>query len=201
MPFFRISTRLCGRKLDSAMDWMTFVVKIIEAVAFPASIFGAGYVFRYEARAMLQRLTKVEYKNLNLSFSDGVTKISREAKGLVEEKSDKTVLGRISEVAGHDRTAAIFLVWKELEIALREALQTIGQDGRRSASNPMRMIDLLVEAKAIDDETAHVLRGLRKLRNVAAHASDYDISKDKTDDYIKLSLSLVESLKLVAGKK
>ena len=50
----------------------------------------------------------------------------------------------------------------------------------------MKVIDLLVEAEAIDEEFANVLQGLRKLRNVAAHAPDYDLSKEKnqTEEFV-----------------
>ena len=200
LDFTSLDQRGAVQKPDSTMDWLTFVVEFTEAVIWPIAIICVGYVFKNEAKAMLLRLTEVKYKDFNATFSDGVVNVTMDAEGLVREASDPDQLKRISGVAAHDRIAAILLAWKEVEIALREALQVAGTNGRRSASNPMRMIDLLVTEEAIDEEFAHVLRELRKLRNVAAHASDYDISMDRTDDYIRLSLSVVDSLKSIAKK-
>jgi len=57
------------------MDWLTFVTKIIESLAWPVSIVVIVLILKKPISALLPLLRNLKYKDLELSFGEELKKV------------------------------------------------------------------------------------------------------------------------------
>ena len=61
------------------MDWLTFIVEITKALAWPVVALGAAVVFRAELRGALQRLRRGKLGSAEVEFEDRVATLRGKA--------------------------------------------------------------------------------------------------------------------------
>ncbi len=183
------------------MDWMTFVVELTKALAWPVAVVTVVILFRKPLYGLIPGLRKLKYKDLELEFSKGVEELRQESQKalptpekvapLIEEERSRYV--RLAEISPR---AAVLESWREVESS---AIACI----RRNKLAPEDMMlkghsrigHVLLHANLVDKEQFDVLHKLWSLRNLAAHADDFSFGIEDAKGYVESALRLASHLK------
>lgn len=178
---------------------MDYVVEIIKATAWPASIIWLGYIFRKEVRLLLGRLSSVKYGEVEANFSKELAEAEVSAQKLRIPKpvttqlnlSQKEQLFRISEVSPR---AAVVEAWTLIETAAVKKGLTSGTAIPRT--NPRMIVEYLNNSGKFSPESLNLIEQLRRIRNQASHLPDFAITQSEAERYLELavqSASVIES--------
>jgi hypothetical protein len=107
------------------------------------------------------------------------------------EKSGYAQLLRIAEVSPR---AAVTEAWRKLESTVDQLAANMGIDAKSPMSG-VRVIRSLIQEEEVDPSLLEDFNRLRKLRNQAAHAEEFDISQTEAERYAGLAIEIAEFLK------
>ncbi len=172
-------------------------IKIIEALAWPIAVLVLAFGFRTELRKILNRISKLKYKELEATFDNELSQVENRTKLYAQtedrllaempaEKSGYAQLLRIAEVSPR---AAITEAWRKLESAVEQLAAGMGMDSK----SPMvgtKAISSLIQKEQIDPSLLEDYNRLKKLRNQAAHAEEFDISQTEAERYAALAIEI-----------
>ena len=190
------------------MDWLTFISKVVEAVAWPGVFLAVLLVIRKELPAIARSLRKFKFKDMELEFGEAAKAVATEAKDAVPpSKPDVQLSGKskdemtsrleaIAEIAPH---SAILEAWFQVEAAAADALRKRGQVGLATMRGPQRLRDGLQRAGLLSVRQVEVFEALRRLRNEALHAPDAQFTRASVDSYIEAAISMASFLEGIAA--
>jgi hypothetical protein len=127
------------------VDLTTAIVTTIQALAWPAAVFGGVWLLRREIRALLERISQIKYKDLEIGIREGLARtrevlssssaleVPRQPLAAVEDKKDVAALMHLAH--GSPRNA-IIESWRLLQDLLIEVAKRKGHD---SLSLPLAM--------------------------------------------------------------
>jgi hypothetical protein len=198
------------------MDVPTFIVGLLNAIAWPAAVVLIVLLLRAPISARLAELTRLKWKDLELEFQRELKKVEEQADKLLPkvhevETSDTLKIGvgeevaisegfsidvdkdQFSRLAELSPPAAIIQVWLTVENALRSlaARHDIPVSTRTSS---LDLIKLLTQREILDNPTIAILNNLRALRNNAAHARASELSASQAKEYQAVTHRLVTAL-------
>ena len=169
------------------MDWLTFLSKLIDSLAWPVSVFLVAVLVRKPLRSLMPLLHRLKYKELELEFGQRVEEIKTElARELPKESqlalpsAEAQPLVRLAEVSPR---SAVLEAWRGVELAALEAARKLAGDEFRNRTLTYQALRFLERNKAIDGNVITLLRDLRGLRNDAAHAPDFALSSTSAVQY------------------
>lgn len=189
------------------MEWFKVIsdalIGLLGVVAWPLAVFSVAFLFRNELRDAFERLTKFKYRDLEADFGRELEKAEAEAEASALPDTGRSVellpsgtranAEQLFEVTEVSPRAAVLLAWTAVEHAAHGACRRLGiSEPERLVGH--RLINAIADKGELSDEMMSLYDRLRKLRNEAAHARDFDISREKTQRYIQLVLRLVEKL-------
>ena len=184
------------------MDWLTFTASVIDSLAWPSAMILLVFVLRKPIKVLLPLLQRLKYKELELEFGKQVGEIREE---VAREISDETYLAsstdessatvRLAEVSPR---SAVLEAWREVELAALDAARTIGGESMQNKTLTYQAIRLLEERQSLDRNLISLLRDLRGLRNQAAHAPDFGLSKESALEYAASASAVARYLKKVS---
>lgn len=186
------------------MDNKQFIVELVRATIWPLLIFFMVRSFSSELKALLGRVQKLNFRTGEIAFNEALERVRGSAEAILGKpssvdmsysKREKDELEKYQNLASMEPAAAVMIAWKGLERYLRARYRDARLANSKIGSPTAEMIKQLVEADIIDAQYAAVLNELWKLRNIATHAEDHQISAEKALDYARLCLSLSESLR------
>lgn len=177
-------------------------VKLIEALAWPVAVLILAFGFRIELRKAFNRISNLKYKGLEATFDKELSRVETHTKLYVQpeekfiaetpaEKSGYAQLLRLAEVAPR---AAITESWRNLESVVDQLAAGMGMDTK----SPMvggKAIRSLIQNEQVDPSLLEDYNRLRKLRNQAAHAEEFDITQTEAERYAALSVEIAGFLK------
>lgn len=183
------------------MDWLTFIVEMTKALAWPLAVAGVFLWFRGPILQLIPEITKFKVSGLELEFekqlmaargqiievegrAEGKTTVKGQAEGLVSRER------RLAELSP---PAAIIEAWVELEETLKGIASKFDLSPTRRR-DPLFVMNKLLELKKIDDQTLNMFLALRALRNNAVHARSSDLTTDQALQYRDLIDRLREKL-------
>lgn len=185
------------------MDWLTFVSKVVEALAWPVTIGFLVLKFRDRFQELLGKLTEV-------SLPGGITgkfevplrkaELLREQLSLDFDNAVPSVEESVPE-ADHvalsaNPTGVIMEAWKELNHLGYDLIQSSDLPSRSklmyATKRNKEVVSALAAEKLVPNEEIELLRELQQIRNRAAHS----VSDRPTPDDAERFLSLVYSLKV-----
>jgi hypothetical protein len=178
---------------SSGVGWKEFIVRIVEALAWPAAVLAIFWFLRGEIGGLIRRLRHVAWRDAEAHFLESVEDAEREivAAGLPEvplsepRKARKEELAKLAEISPR---AAVIEAWLDLESALRN--RTGGEtDAERRRSVEQVMRDLVGEGLLPRGLTGPI-SALRDARNAAVHVPDYSLPIESAIDYIDSAESL-----------
>ena len=178
-------------------------VKLIDALAWPIAVLILAFGFRTELRNIFRRMSKFKYKELEAIFDNELSQVENRSKLYIEpeekplsetpeeEKNEYVQLLRIAEVSPR---ASITESWRKIESVADQIASGMGME-RRSPGNSKKAISSLVLKKQINPSLLEDYNNLRKLRNQAAHAEEFDISQTEAERYAALAIEITAFLK------
>lgn len=156
------------------MDAKTFIVRLIEATAWPTLV---GFVFwhiRVQLGALVTSISRPKWKDAEITFGKEIDRLEEQAGTYsvlsIQAQPDARTLAAEAQLPP---AYLIQQAWMRTEMALYEAAMRLGNlttSGRPVVGGkPYRQLNLSSDEVAMIDE-------LRKLRNRAVHLLDPDVT-------------------------
>ena len=183
------------------LDWKTFIVEMVKAVAWPL-VFGiVAFQLKDKITELLPRLRKLKHKDTELEFAEGVDRLVRQ-----QESADNVVTSEIKEkhtfllkLADISPRSAVLEAFREIEISSDKVISKIpashSAHGRGRISIQMHQ---QLERLSLSKVEINMFDELRMLRNKAAHDKDFNLHGMPVESYIYLSLNLANKI-MTAG--
>ncbi len=193
------------------MEVADFVVRLFEAVAWPITIFGIILIFRRQFAMAVLGLSKLRFRGLEVEFDKSLRDAEDKARGLglaspedikeiPEELVPTSAYDRLLEVAMISPRAAVTEAWRTIEFYTMEAAKAHGIKVGGAIAG-IRVIRKLVQSEMLEGGALGLYENLRKMRNKAAHANEFEIDSEDAVRYVDLALSMANSLKILFNKK
>jgi hypothetical protein len=177
---------------------MESIVGLIHAVAWPLTVFALAILFRREVRAVLGRLSRLKYKQLEATFDESLREVEKIAHAVMLPPTERVRqtetltpgaeerLDRLVEISPR---AAITEAWLEVESAISFAGDKLGISNAGALSQA-NLVQMLHEKGIMNVGVLITYNRLRSLRNEAAHAQDFALSIKETERYVDLAKGL-----------
>ncbi len=170
------------------MNGLEFVASLVGSLAWPSFALIVFLLLRKPLKDLLPLLQRLKYKEIELEFRRRVEDVSAEvAEELPQVAADAVppeleAMARMAEVSPR---AAVLESWRRVEIAAIEAARRLklGPLTQKAGTLSRSAIWFLEHDPTYDRSIGAVLRELRSLRNQAAHAPEFALSKDAALDY------------------
>ncbi len=94
-------------------------------------------------------------------------------------------------IATESPRAAIMEAWRKIDVETRRAAERLGIALDRCVP-ALKVFQKLVGRDAVDADMQGVYNRIRKLRNEAAHATDFQLSYEETVRYVELAMWLAD---------
>ena len=191
------------------MDNLTFISKLVDALAWPAVVVILALVYRKKIEDLLSRIRKGKLPGGEFEFSEGALRVLSDAppralaqsssSGEGSEKAISSTLDSAYAIIEHSPRAAVQEGWQELQQAALERLEFYDDDDSSDdyptrTPRPVALTGYLRDQHILDPEEVAVFNELRNLRNKAVHVPDFEITTEKARDYLILCELLIESL-------
>jgi len=181
---------------------MELWIKLIDVIAWPSVILILGFSFRSEIRRVAVRLTKLKYKDLEATFDKELNTIESNVKVFeslpsapvedgsenIEEIPSNKPFAQILRIAEVSPRASIVEAWREIENVVTRIAQNRGM--HRNAFSGANIIKKLIESDSVDKSLLDEYQRMRKLRNEAAHAEEFQISQNEAERYITIAIEM-----------
>lgn len=177
------------------MDWLTFIAKIVEIAAWPLLVAWALYLIRPHLSKVLWHLRKIKFKDFEAEFGEGIRDARSEAEeaGLRPSRRNKvTDDNNFMLLATQFPALAIIESFKSLETVLSDLAQS--PEFSNVIHNPYQIVHYLARHGRVDKHTLSVYDRLRRLRNMAAHAKEIDVSPGEVVEFRELAVRLADRL-------
>lgn len=183
------------------MDWLTFIAKIIDSLAWPGVVCFGIWFFHEKIGSLLPRLRKFKHNNTELEFSEGVKGLEHEVDKPnelparpVENEALERQYDNLFLLAQLSPRAAVMEAWLKVEsAAARAAVRAYPELEKRQLRGPAQPLRLL-EGKVLSKHEAKQISELRRLRNLAAHDEDSDLDGHPVEAYIDIALTMANRL-------
>jgi hypothetical protein len=181
------------------MDWPTFAVEMVKALAWPVATITGLIMLRKPIAGLIPLLQKLKYKDFELEFGRRVEEAKADA---AAELPAPEVLALPSglpdsmrELARVSPRAAVTEAWRQVEVAAFEAAKRNQVPIRsRAAASPTSVMRELASENVVDQGKVALFHDLRGLRNQAVHAPEFALSYDAALEYASLAQRLASYL-------
>jgi DNA-directed RNA polymerase subunit F len=185
------------------MDILTFIAEIFKALIWPLAVGILLYYLRGPIEDLIPLLTRLKYKDIELEFGRKIEEVKVES--IKEYGDEKLELQEqdsiIIKLADISPRSAVLEAWRSVEseiIATADRVMT--KKGRRLAIIlPHVGLKILRDENIIDENEHEILNTLRQLRNQAAHAPDFALSRWMVFEYLEITKRIDNKLKSIGG--
>jgi hypothetical protein len=184
------------------VDWLSFIASVVGSLAWPGAVVVLVLFLRRPIGALLPLLQRLKYKELELEFGRRVEEVKQQ---LAQELPPETVLApageegaAIARLAEVSPRSAVLEAWRDVELAALEAARKIGGEAFRHRTLTFQALRILERSESLDRNVIGVLRDLRGLRNEAAHAPDFALTKESAVEYAASASAVARYLRNVA---
>lgn len=190
------------------MDCLTFLSKVIEAIAWPGTVIILLTVVRKELPAIAKSLRRFKYKDIELEFGAATQAIADEVKRAVPSPEKEVTLSghpqaaaqaRLESIAELAPRAAILEAWLQVEAAAADVIRTKGLAPLNSFPGPLRLREGLQKGGILNSRQVAIFEQLRALRNEAVHVPDAEFTKLGVASYIESAISMASYLEGLAS--
>ncbi len=190
------------------MDWLNFITKIVDSLAWPVCIIVIVLILKKPISALLPMLRNLKYKDLELNFGEELKKVEDQAKQVliehkkpkvIEKKSEKRDSSQIIEESKRlfeeFPEPAVALAWSAVETELLAAMMRTASSPDSPAYNPpMKNAMYLNNAGFLTSEKMDLLKRMSNLRNIAVHGRGEPVTIDEAREFIALTEWVVKDL-------
>lgn len=186
------------------MDWLTFITKFVEALAWPIVVLVLGLMFRRKLLEIIPTLRKLKAGPVEAEFELAAKQALANAEetkiqGLAEasvpviktEAGSEQVIAKLREARG-DPAGAILEGWAKLDGELFRLGLQVGAVVD-PLENTGKVYNAVISSGVLPAQTMSLVRELRDLRNLVAHvrvkptaeaAQDYVLAVDRAVELI-----------------
>jgi hypothetical protein len=157
-----------------AMDWLEWSSAIVRAVAWPLAAVAISLIFRGQLGGLLTRLQKLTWGDKEASFAERLDELEEVAEERIVLRGDPAqTIGSLTQdrfetLLAISPEAAILDAWHPIEQMIDELYDA---DHSEATVTPplMGKITELIQRNGLPRSVRDTIRGLRELRNRAAH--------------------------------
>lgn len=186
------------------MDWLTFISKLIDSMAWPVAAVLLGLIFRKKLAELLPLLRKVKAGPLEAEFEIATKQVlastaelaAKERKPDTPQIEDKSSLEDTASkllTARSEPTATIIEGWSTLDGELHKLARQTGINGDPLLSEA-KVYREIMASDVLPIETRNLVQDLRQLRNQVAHAKVIP-TPESAQDYLVLVQRVVELIR------
>ena len=178
------------------MDWKTFIVSIIDVIAWPILIWYFIYEFKDKIMDFIYRIKKVKHKDTEIElFAQEIQELKEKSisstKPDIEEYEVKEKYDFLIKLANVSPRSAIIESFITVESSINKAIAKLNLDDQRLMSRaPIQKIRILEENNLLNKNQYYQLQKLRDLRNKASHLEDFELEDMPIEAYIDIALTL-----------
>lgn len=173
------------------MHWMEFIVEILKALAWPIVTLTIMFKFRSEFFQLFSRLKKFKHRDTELEFDKGIHEIAKSLgktdEKLANEVIERPYLKRLEELLSISPRASIVEAWISVEHLLwkhvEESFKGEIPPKVMSLKNVIRMVEYMGD---LNESEKQFLFELNRLRNLAVHSQDFELSTTAAKKYLTL---------------
>jgi hypothetical protein len=181
------------------MDFMTFLAKVIEFLAWPITIIVLVKILRAEIKALLPFLKKLKAGPVEAEFERDIKEIKEYSKVQSGDVARQGVVTpeqqMLLQLVQINPRAAVLEAWRGVE---QSAIRVIQNKAiyvpERESRSPLALIRALNKEKILSEDEISLYHELRMLRNQAAHTQDFSPTTDAALAYIDMASGLKNSL-------
>jgi len=190
------------------MDVLTFIAKLVEALAWPLVVGGMLLYLRKELPTILLSLRKLKFKDVEMEFGEAAIALAVETRRVVPSpKLDVKVIGepenraaeRLDAIAELSPRAAILEAWLMVEAAAANLIRKNGLSNLGSTPGPQRIKEGLRRAEVLTPPQENAFEHLRRLRNEAVHVPDAQFTAAAVSSYVESALAMAAYLEDMAS--
>lgn len=165
------------------MDWLQFSASIVGSIAWPLAAIIIVALFRKVLVALLSKLTKLKYGDIEATFGEALEQAEREGAALPEPAQGEQLPPALDDLAKYSNNSAIFIAWLEVEAALLDRARSAGL--LKTNMSALQAARELFGRQMLNKQTYQITRDLFNLRNIAVHpasgrfVSDQEVSRFK----------------------
>lgn len=184
------------------MDWKTFIVELMKAVAWPSVVVLVLSQFRESIANLMPRLEKFKHKDTEIEFSNSITRMETEisadedviaiaqTRPIGEQEQDK-LLFKLAELSPR---SAIIEAWRFLELSAIKAIARAYPDIPAPHLLNSKQMKGLMSDELLSEREYRDFEELRRLRNMAAHSENFDLSGRPAESYVDVALTMAHYL-------
>ena len=186
------------------MEVGNLVARILEALVWPITVVIIIFLFRRQIADIILHLSKLRYKDFEAEFGRDLQDAESKAEELelpspqtLRQDTEPITLAssydRLSNLSKLSPRAAVTEAWLRVEDAVGQVARAIGFEpgtGRDQA-----VILELMKTNKLPGDTIYLYDDLRKLRNKAAHAIEFEINAKDAARYVDLALGLAHRVR------
>ena len=181
------------------MDWLTFISKVLETIAWPVVALLVFYGLKGKVFELFPFLKRLKYKDLEAEFGEGVREVSDKLPARPEsavatettEKAKPTLQVQLTQLAEAAPRAAVLESWLQVEHAAQRLVARTGVGDRSLRMvGPTIMRKYLDKTNLLSPDQRESFNKLRELRNKVVHYVELSLPLDEVLEYIELALSL-----------
>jgi hypothetical protein len=189
------------------MNLLQFIATMTASLAWPITIVVIIVILRKPLSSSIQSLRKLNYKDLQLDFSQEVAKLKVAADDAklpyppLIPGGELDVSGKRNERLPNDPSLAVILAWSRIEQALKSAVKRTNIVSENAALQPSlsahQCIQLLASKNYIDRSFVKILMDMSKLGIEVTHqdTSAKQISEKDAYQYDTLAKRVIEKLR------
>jgi hypothetical protein len=190
------------------MDFLTFLSKVVEAIAWPATVLILLAILRKELPLIAKSLRRLKYKDFVFEFDAATQAIADEVKQAVPTPEKQISLmgnpkgaaqAKLEAIAELAPRAAILEAWLQVEAAAADVIRNKGLATLTSFPGPLRLREGLQKGGILNSRQVAIFEQLRTLRNEAVHVPDAEFTKLAVASYIESAISMASYLEDLAG--
>gem|GEM_PF-549371 len=186
------------------MDALTFVSKLVEALAWPSASILLVALLRSEIRGLVPFIKRLRAGPVEAEFERELKQLRSEVEvplpqttASPEAQSETDLLLKLAQLSPR---SAILEAWQQIEAAtLRIPLKLSLSLSAAQGGSPITVARTLSSRGLLGAEEFSLFHELRALRNQAAHASQFSPTPEAAMSYIDLSSRLLAALDQVAA--
>jgi hypothetical protein len=199
-----------------SISLVTALVSLISSLAWPVTVFAIVVMLRKPILARIEDLLRLDLPGgVKIEFAAGLKDVKADAVDAeitIHEGNDLLVATGAISVTGYapevtqgsasdsdgvdvdalsaNPTGVVMEAWKSLERTLYAALMAIDPSASKNLGRGIQKLFIELESRGfLKREERDVLRGVLRLRNIAAH-SEEKISAENATDFVRLAASL-----------
>lgn len=189
------------------MEIGNLIIRFLEVLVWPVTVIILMLVFRSQIAAVILRLSKLKYRDLEVEFGKELRKAEQSAQEV--QLPSLQVLAQVPEPAvftsSYDRLfdltpssprAAIMEAWLRVEAAADEVARELEiQPMARRLGRAREVVVELVQQDRLPESAIKLYDSLRKMRNNAVHNIDFEINTEDAARFVELALGLAQKIR------